>query len=193
MPNIFQRIAKGIGDLLGIGVAPPPPPPPPPAPPREHEFPEEEPEEEEYFPPPEEEEQPAEEIDIPYHPPENDIIYIPRSGSVLGRWEVGPETSPPTLGDVEELLRVADEGRDGQPFYTYIVYGVLEVDSPRAAKVREVGDEPDYLGFVVPFNNAWYYFGGANTIEEYFNELLRLSTVVWKRIDTVQVLDKRKP
>ncbi len=135
MPNIFQRIAKGIGDLLGIGAAPPPPPPTPPAPPREPEFPEEEPEE--YFPP-EEEEQPAEEIDIPYHPPENDIIYIPRSGSVLGRWEVGTETSPPTL-------------------------------------------------------DAWYYFGGANTIEEYFNELLRLSTVVWKRIDTVQVLDKRKP
>jgi len=193
MPNIFQRLVKGVQDLLGIGAAPPPPPPPPPtAPPPSPEEPEEE-----YYPP-EEEYEPPEQIDIPGYPPSQDIRYYPREGNVLGRWEVGISTfgegSPPTLGDVEELLRVADDGRNGEPFYTYIIYGVLAVDSPDAAKVRDIEHkEPGYLGFVVPFENAWFYFGGADTVEDYFNDLLSITNIVWERVDTVQVLDKRKP
>lgn len=194
MPNIFQRALKRAGEFLERIVGPtpeavpppPPPPPPPPAPPTGGGFFDETPEERAKDEP----QYPGEEPTITRRQI-HDIDFSERDGRILPRWEVGSEDSPPTIGDIEALMRDADSGRTDFT-YTFIIIGVVRIDSPRRRRETTLAlDETVIRGYRKTVNNSWFYLVNSDSVEDYFNQLLRIDDVEWDRIDSVQILDKR--
>jgi hypothetical protein len=186
--SFFRWIQDAVRGLAGIGgetappsqgggagtaVPPPPPPPPPPEPPGPTFFPD-------FTPEP---------GNVNYEP-RHTQFYVNKkqgkiyTGTIVGRWTVGNELTPPDISDVRDLVNASSKGPGS--FITFIVAGIYFTSYP-----GQEGNAVTWLSYVYPYDGIYDYLNDPDveTGTDFMNELVAPFGEYWEEVYEIHILD----
>lgn len=117
------------------------------------------------------------------------IEYHERAKYTLPRWGVGDEDTPPSVHELDRLVR-ASTRRNTSDYYTFVVTGRASKDSPKRGRQRDIA-EPITLAFVKTKEDVDDAFEHATNAEEFMSWLTGgIEDLEWYEVHNVSIIDR---